>query len=109
VSDYKADEEGKEIWFTAEEALHYAFMDCEDYSSVLYFLNKELLGLATIIIYYPDLPHVNLGMRVNREFANTLKYKGISYVVCDPTGPGDFQEIGENTTFRKYKYVVEGR
>jgi hypothetical protein len=60
VSDYKADEDGADTWFTAEEALRYDYMDCEDYSSLLYFLNKELLGLATIIIYYPDLPHVNL-------------------------------------------------
>lgn len=110
VGDYKVDEEsyGEEIWFTAEEALNYHYLDCEDYSAVLYFLNKELLGLASIIIYYPDLPHVNLGMRVNREFANTLKYKGVPYVVCEPTGTGDFGEVGESTVFRKHKYVVEG-
>ena len=70
--------------FFAEESLYYPYADCEDRSILLSRLVRDLLGLKTILIYYPG----HLAMAV--EFTEQVKgdyimLDGRKFVVCDPT------------------------
>ena len=70
--------------FFAEETLYYPYCDCEDRSILLSRLVRDLLGLKTILIYYPG----HLAMAVH--FTDDVKGDYImlddqKYVVCEPT------------------------
>lgn len=70
--------------FFGEETLYYPYCDCEDRSILLSHLVRDLLGLDTVLIYYPG----HLAMAVDLQEASDGDYvqlDGRRYVVCDPT------------------------
>lgn len=74
---------GDRIFF-AEETLYYPYCDCEDRSILLSRLVRDLVGLKTVLVYYPG----HLAMAVG--FTEDVKGDYIlldhqRFVVCDPT------------------------
>ena len=83
---YKLDDVvwGYDRAFFGEESLFYPYCDCEDRSILLSHLVRELLGLDTVLIYYPG----HLAMAVDLQEASDGDYvqlDGRRFVVCDPT------------------------
>ena len=83
---YKFDNEvwGDDRAFFGEEPLFYPYCDCEDRSILLSHLVRELLGLDTVLIYYPG----HLAMAVDLAEASDGDYvqlDGRRFTVCDPT------------------------
>lgn len=78
-----------EVWgcdrtFFAEETLYYPFCDCEDRAILLSRLVRDLLGLETILVYYPG--HLAMAVAFEEEVnGDYILYKGKHFVVCDPT------------------------
>ena len=84
--EYKYDEEvwGGDRAFFAEESLYYPYCDCEDRSILLSRLVRELIGLKTVLIYYPG--HLAMAVRFNENVAGEYVQLGNDrYIVCDPT------------------------
>ena len=84
--EYKFDNEvwGDDRAFFGEETLFYPYCDCEDRSILLSHLVRELLGLDTVLIYYPG----HLAMAVDLAEASDGDYvllDGRRFTVCDPT------------------------
>lgn len=70
--------------FFGEETLFYPYCDCEDRSILLSHLVRELLGLDTVLIYYPG----HLAMAVDLQEAcdgDYVQLDGRRFTVCDPT------------------------
>lgn len=83
---YKYDEEvwGGDRAFFPEETLYYPYCDCEDRSILLSRLVRDILGLKTILIYYPG----HLAMAVNFTVpvsGDCIIVDGKKFFVCDPT------------------------
>ena len=83
---YKYDNEvwGDDRAFFGEETLFYPYCGCEDRSILLSHLVRELLGLDTVLIYYPG----HLAMAVDLAEASDGDYvqlDGRRFTVCDPT------------------------
>ena len=79
---------GHDRVFFAEETLFYPYSDCEDHAILFARLVRDLLGLKTMLVYYPG--HLAAAVR----FSNPLpgKYQdrlvlesGDEYYICDPT------------------------
>jgi hypothetical protein len=84
--EYKYDEEvwGKDRAFFADETLSYPYCDCEDRSILLSRLVHDLLGLPTLLVYYPG--HLAMAVGFNEEVAGDyINLDGKRFVVCDPT------------------------
>lgn len=75
---------GRDRAFFAEETLYYPYCDCEDRAILLSRLIKDLLGLQTILVYYPG--HLAMAVAFN-EYVNGdyISYQGKRFVICDPT------------------------
>lgn len=70
--------------FFAEETLFYPYADCEDRSILLSRLVRDLLGLKTVLIYYPG--HLAMAVRFNMDVSGDyVELNGERYIVCDPT------------------------
>ena len=83
---YEYDEQvwGHDRAFFAEETLYYPSCDCEDRSILLSRLVRDLLGLKTVLVYYPG--HLALAVRFNEDVkGDFLTLNGNRFVVCDPT------------------------
>ena len=83
---YKYDEEiwGVDRAFFAEETLYYPYCDCEDRSILLSRLVRDILGLKTILIYYPG--HLAMAVHFPEEVTGDyIVLDGEKYIVCDPT------------------------
>lgn len=90
-----------EVWgvpdriFFSEESLFYPSCDCEDRSILLSRLVRDLVGLPTILIYYPG--HLAMGVGFEPEDKATgdyIEYNGRKYTVCDPTIIGCGARVG---------------
>jgi hypothetical protein len=84
--EYKYDEEvwGRDRAFFAEETLYYPYCDCEDRSILLSRLVRDIMGLKTILIYYPG--HLAMAVGFTEEVQGDYIIVGNNrYVVCDPT------------------------
>ncbi len=84
--EYKLDDKvwGHDRAFFADETLYYPYADCEDRSILLSRLVRDLLGLPTILVYYPG----HLAMAVafsDNVFGDYIILDGKRFVVCDPT------------------------
>ncbi len=92
---YREDEElfGVHRPLIAEETLVSPASDCEDRCALLYQLVSELLDLPMIIIAYPR--HLTLGLALPQAAGEAITYRGVSYYVCDPTGPAGSEALGE--------------
>lgn len=83
---YKLDDEvwGGDRAFFPEETLFYPYCDCEDRSILMSRLVRDILGLKTILIYYPG----HLAMAVNFTVpvsGDCIIVDGKKFFVCDPT------------------------
>ncbi len=77
---------------TAEEALYYPTVDCEDKVAVIYNLVKELTSLKAVVIAMPN--HLTFGVDLGKPIGTTYRYRGKRFTICDPTGPENSCEIG---------------
>ncbi len=78
-----------EIWggdraFFGEESIFYPYCDCEDRSILLSRLVRDLLGLKTILIYYPGHLAMGVGFEQDEE-GDYIMLDGQKFIVCDPT------------------------
>lgn len=77
---------------TAEEALYYPMMDCEDKVAVLYNLVKELTDFKAVVLAMPD--HLSFAVHLKKPVGKTFRHRGRDYTICDPTGPENTSDIG---------------
>lgn len=78
--------------FFAEESLFYPYADCEDRSILISRLVRDLLGLKTILIYYPG--HLAMAVGFTEDVkGDYILLNGHKFVVCDPTYIG--ARVGE--------------
>lgn len=77
---------------TAEEALFYPSVDCEDKVAVIYNLVKELTDLPAVVVAMPG--HLSFGVRLPATVGKSIWHKGQEYTICDPTGPSNSHQIG---------------
>ncbi len=83
---YEYDEKvwGHDRPFFAEESLYYPYCDCEDRSILISRLVRDLLGLKTILIYYPG--HLAMAVCFTEDVkGDYILLNGNKFVVCDPT------------------------
>lgn len=83
---YKTDPEqfGREKFFFAEELLFYPYSDCEDRSVLFSYLVREIIGLKTIGLEYPE--HMATAVAFNSpQTGDNLIYKNSQYIIADPT------------------------
>lgn len=70
--------------FFAEETLFYPYCDCEDRAILLSRLVRDLLGLKTILVYYPG--HLAMAVAFTEDVkGDYIILNGNKFVVCDPT------------------------
>jgi CHASE2 domain-containing sensor protein len=83
---YEYDEKvwGDDRAFFPEETLYYPYCDCEDRSILLARLVRDILGLKSLLIYYPG--HLAMAVGFTEDVkGDYIEYEGKKYVVCDPT------------------------
>jgi hypothetical protein len=84
--EYGYDDEiwGQDRAFFADESLHYPYSDCEDRSILFVRLVRDLLGLETLLVYYPG--HLATAVQLKGQpQGDYLLYRNLRYLVCDPT------------------------
>lgn len=87
-----ADQFGRERTLFCEEMFYYPCSDCEDRSILYVQLVRELLGLKTVLLYYPN--HIAAAVCFRDPGAGDYVQVGSErYTVCDPTYIG--AEVGE--------------
>jgi hypothetical protein len=86
---------------TAEEALYYPSVDCEDKVAVIYNLVKELTDMQAVVIAMPD--HLSFGVKLKEVVGESIRHKGSRYTICDPTGPENTCEIGVFSNKRRLR------
>jgi hypothetical protein len=86
----------REKYMTPEEALYYEYSDCDDRSSIFYFLIREILDIPLIVVNYQNREHVNVGVALNEniEFKSPYEYKGVDFFICEPSSIGT-TKVGE--------------
>lgn len=83
---------GDERTFFCDEMFFYPHSDCEDRAILYARLIRELLGLKTVLLYYPN--HIATAVRFNREgWGDYVQIDRDRYTICDPTYIGG--EVGE--------------
>jgi len=89
---------GAENYLLIEESLLYGYNDCEDRSVLLAWLLRNLLGIKTIALDYPD--HISIAAKLESVKINDehTSWKDARYVVTDPT------YIGSTTGMLMPKY-----
>lgn len=75
---------GHDRAFFAEETLYYPYCDCEDRSILFTRLVRDLLGLKTILIYYPG--HLASAVCFTEDVpGDYIKVGDKRFVIADPT------------------------
>lgn len=83
---------GRSKPMVADELFFYPQSDCEDRTALFYMLVKELLALPMVVIAYDD--HISLAVAAPDMDGDAVKYNGLRYIFCDPTGPSNSSFIG---------------
>ncbi len=84
VYEYDENVWGHDRAFFTEETLYYPKCDCEDRSILLSRLVRDLLGLKTVLVYYPG--HLAMAVGFTEDVrGDFLTLGGERYIVCDPT------------------------
>lgn len=84
--EYQLDEViwGKDRPFFPEETLFYPFSDCEDRAALFSNLIRDLLGLDTVLLYYPR--HLAMAVKFNCKVeGKTFLIDNDEYTYCEPT------------------------
>ncbi|MEM6526385.1 MAG: hypothetical protein AAF693_21500 [Bacteroidota bacterium] len=107
-TEYRPDELifGREKWMTPEEALYYPSGDCEDKSSLFYYLVNEVLDLKCAILIYPRLDHDNIAVSMDAEKKPYFVLNGDPHYACELTDSSDLEDVGDNELPKKFKYKV---
>lgn len=98
---YRTDDDhlGYEKEFSPEEALYYTFSDCEDRSSLYFYLIKELLDIPVAAISYiiPDESHctIAIGGFCVEDYKPLFVQDSIEYWMAEPTDTSNSYDIGE--------------
>lgn len=75
---------GHDRAFFAEETLYYPYCDCEDRSILFSHLIRDLLGLKTILVFYPG--HLASAVCFTDNVSGDyISLNGKHYVITDPT------------------------
>lgn len=75
---------GKDHPFFPEETLFYPCSDCEDRAALFSNLIRDLLGLKTVLLYYPG--HLALAVKFNNKVeGKTFLIDNDEYTYCEPT------------------------
>ena len=75
---------GHDRAFFPEESLFYPYADCEDRSSLFTRLVRDLVGLKTVLIYYPG--HLAAAVEFPEPVdGDYLTVDGRRFTICDPT------------------------
>ena len=75
---------GHDRAFFAEETLYYPYCDCEDRSILFTRLVRDLLGLKTILVFYPG--HLASAVYFTDSVSGDyISLNGKRYVITDPT------------------------
>jgi hypothetical protein len=84
---YKTDNEqfGRERYFFVEESLHFPYNDCEDRSVLFSWLVRELAGVKVVGLLYPGHMTTAVALKQMKPDFSTIGYRGIQYVIADPT------------------------
>ncbi len=77
----------------ADEVFHYPYSDCEDRSALFFRLVRELLDLPMLILAFPD--HLTIAVAAPGMEGAAVRHAGLSYYICDPTGPVNSYELGK--------------
>lgn len=86
---YRSDAEnhGFEKYNYPEETLTADYVDCEDKSLLYAYLLRELLDIPSVLLLSDSRKHVCVGAMIpGYSYGYSFRYKGGSYVVCEPTG-----------------------
>lgn len=84
--EYEYDDKvwGHDRAFFPDEILYYPYCDCEDRSILFSRVIRDIMGLETVLLYYPG--HIATAVHFTEEVAGDyLTINGKRYVVCDPT------------------------
>lgn len=84
--EYQTDEKvwGQDHPFFPEETLFYPYSDCEDRAMLYSRLIRDLLGLDTVLLYYPG--HLAMAVKFNQTIeGKTLIINDEEYTYCEPT------------------------
>ncbi|MEG1700751.1 MAG: hypothetical protein RR270_05655, partial [Alistipes sp.] len=87
--EYQTDQEqfGVERSLFADETLYYPYSDCEDRAILYSVLVRELLGLETVLLHYPN--HLATAVCFKNDVSGDyIDLDGRRYIVCDPTYEG---------------------
>lgn len=75
---------GHDRAFFSEETLYYPYCDCEDRAILFTRLVRDLLGLQTILVYYPG--HLACAVCFTDKVAGDyILLDGKRFVITDPT------------------------
>jgi hypothetical protein len=100
--EYRTDYEmfGRTKPLFIEESFYYGANNCKDRVLIFSWLVKNITGLETVMLLYPN--HVACGVAFNSNVeGDSFSLKGIDYTMCDPTYIG--APIG--ATMSKYRSV----
>lgn len=84
--EYATDQEqfGYERPLYPDESIFYPYCDCEDRAVLYTCLVRELLGLETVLLNYPE--HLAAAVHFNEEVeGDYIVFEGKTYLVTDPT------------------------
>jgi hypothetical protein len=86
--EYKTDTQqfGYERWLFAEETIASSYSDCEDRSILFAQLARRILGMKTVLIYYPGT-HLATAVKFDnpKTDGDYVTVDGAKYLICDPT------------------------
>lgn len=73
-----------------EETLFNYYSDCEDRVILLSYLINKLLNIETVLLFYPNDKHANLGLYLpdSKNTMDKVYGNGKRYVVCETTSQG---------------------
>lgn len=78
---------GDDRAFFAEETLFYPYCDCEDKSILFSRIIRDLYGLETLLVLYPE--HMMTAIHFNEDIkGDYCMYNGEKFILCDPTWEG---------------------
>lgn len=98
----------REKYMTPEESLYNKYSDCDDRSSIFFYLIKRLIKIPVIVIAYPKIEHVNIGVALKDKLLEKIdpfKYKEINYFVCEPSSNGT-TSVGEYQDDLLNEYII---
>jgi|GEM_PF-3305603 len=84
---------GHEKPMSPEQTLYHSYSDCEDRSSLFFYLTQKLLHIPAIVLDFEE--HVGVALELEGVKGNSFNFEGRKYIYCEPTGPSDELAIGE--------------